>query len=341
MNYTIVINQKAVIDANLDLDALDCIIIDAIRQFFSSGRAKEYNSGGLSYKWISATKIIADCPILGLKKEAIVKRLKILELKRIIERCPDNQAMSMSFFRAGQNWDYLFKSQVADMDTSLSIQIPSPMDVDTKPLSIQIPSPMDVDTNYHSTNNHSTINHITKPEKKEVFKKNERTNISTDDRSGNHLSGQQPGKKTEEAEQLTGHLPENTEKPFSKKEKNCAKKEKSCAKKESQSVPLPFGEKFAEAWAEWKAEKKAAHKFTYTERGEKAALAKLVNEAGTEKVAIAMIEQAIAHGWQGIYGLKQDKQPARIAASQESIDSLTDRSRWTIAKHVADEDLPF
>lgn len=187
-------------------------------------------------------------------------------------------------------------------------------------------------------NNTDNNKYNNKNNKKSEVLKNERNHLSTDDRSGNHPSGQQPGKAQTKAEQqLTDHLPENTEKPFSKKEKKVAPKKE----KESQLVQLPFGEKFAEAWAEWKAEKKAAHKFTYTERGEKAALAKLVNEAGTEKVAIAMIEQAIAHGWQGIYGLKQDKQPARIAAPQETIDSLTDRSRWTIAKHVDDEDLPF
>jgi len=155
------------LDSGLKLDLHDMVIIDAIRCFFASGKAKEYSTGGLSYRWISAKKIIEDCPVLNLKKDAVVKRVKVLESKKILERSPDNQIMGMSFFRAGANWDILFRYEATDIDTPLAIHIPSPTDVGSKPLAIHVPTPTDMDTNYHNTNIINTNNQKTKSEEKE------------------------------------------------------------------------------------------------------------------------------------------------------------------------------
>ncbi len=311
MNYSITINQKAIIESDLDLDLFDAVIIDCIRSFFASGKAKEYSVGGVSYKWVSAKKVAEDCPILGLKKDAIVKRLKVLEFKNVIERCPDNQIMSMSFFRAGQNWERLFRYQPTDTDTRLTTHIPSPYYPHTKPLlptyqalATHIPSPMDVDTNYHNTNisNTNISNTKTKKPQKNAASLPLKKNDSDFDNDSDCDNTRDHGKKTPERAQMTGHVLESAP----------AEKEKICAKKEK--TELPFGPAFAEAWAGWVAEKKAAHKFSYTAAGEKAALSKLASEAGTEAEAIAMIGQSIARGWKGLFPVKGNDKP--IAAQQ-------------------------
>lgn len=71
-------------------------------------------------------------------------------------------------------------------------------------------------------------------------------------------------------------------------------------------VVLPWDtDAFREAWNIWKDERKDRGTKKYTPRGEQTALHKLQKDSqGDEHVAIQMIHQSIAHGWQGIFPLK-------------------------------------
>ena len=91
---------------------------------------------------------------------------------------------------------------------------------------------------------------------------------------------------------------------------------KSLSKEE---VVLPFaGEKFKEMWGIWIDERKERKLKKYTLRGEQAALHKLQTISNDEEsTAIAIIQQSIANGWQGLFPIKtsstgrghQDRQP--------------------------------
>jgi DNA-binding MarR family transcriptional regulator len=77
----------------------------------------------------------------------------------------------------------------------------------------------------------------------------------------------------------------------------------------SKEVVFPFDSKeFREAWCIWIDERKQKKIRKYTQRGEQAALKRLAEESNhNEVLAIKMIHNAIARGWQGIYPLKNEK----------------------------------
>lgn len=86
-----------------------------------------------------------------------------------------------------------------------------------------------------------------------------------------------------------------------------------------EEVVLPFaGDEFKEMWAIWIQERKDRKLKKYTLRGEQAALHKLQTISNDEeRTAIAIIQQSIANGWQGLFPIKtsnsgrghQDRQP--------------------------------
>ena len=75
-------------------------------------------------------------------------------------------------------------------------------------------------------------------------------------------------------------------------------------RKEEYNIALPFSEKFAEVWERWKTYRtEIKHKLTAST--EASQLKKL--SAYSESDAIAMIEQSIENGWQGLFPIKNQK----------------------------------
>jgi len=80
---------------------------------------------------------------------------------------------------------------------------------------------------------------------------------------------------------------------------------------EPEPVQLPFNGVFEGAWKEWINYRKQAKIKPYTPLGLQKALTKLVAESGNDQTtAVAMIEESIANGWQGIFPLK-NKAPTK------------------------------
>lgn len=77
--------------------------------------------------------------------------------------------------------------------------------------------------------------------------------------------------------------------------------------KDTQGIPLPFkSPAFASIWAEWLQSRKEARIKNYTPTGLKRLFKWLEREsAGDEAVAIAIIDQSLTKGWQGLFELKQ------------------------------------
>lgn len=87
-------------------------------------------------------------------------------------------------------------------------------------------------------------------------------------------------------------------------------------------VVLPFDSKeFADAWDVWLTERRERGTKKYTQRGEQAALHKLQKDSqGDEATAIAIIHESIAHGWQGLFPLKNRKNDTkRLGPSDGSL----------------------
>lgn len=71
----------------------------------------------------------------------------------------------------------------------------------------------------------------------------------------------------------------------------------------------PFSEQFLQTWILWKDYKKKEHRFLFKSiESEQAALNELVNlSEGNEKTAQLIIHQSLAHGWKGLFKLKNDE----------------------------------
>ena len=109
MNYTISFNQPCALAVGLDLQ--ECVIVCGIASMFASSSIQEYVHDDICYKWIAPSKLLADLPILKFKKRSMMDKIKSLEDKGIIQRCPENQKLGKSFYRAGDKWDLLFYKQ--------------------------------------------------------------------------------------------------------------------------------------------------------------------------------------------------------------------------------------
>lgn len=102
-------------------------------------------------------------------------------------------------------------------------------------------------------------------------------------------------------------FPDDSDKIIPKKSE---KKEKPSPAPKNPELKLPYdSEKFQEAWDGWKEYKLKEFKFRYkTTRSEQAALNQLKNLARNETEAIKIMEQSMANGWKGLFGLKTQNQ---------------------------------
>lgn len=91
---------------------------------------------------------------------------------------------------------------------------------------------------------------------------------------------------------------------------------KNTSKKE---VVYPFTEtEFLETWKAWLQERRDRRYKSYTDNGEQAALHNLKKMANDDhRIAIAIIQQSIAQGWQGLFELKGAKSGKRPELDRE------------------------
>lgn len=88
-------------------------------------------------------------------------------------------------------------------------------------------------------------------------------------------------------------------------------------------IDLPFKtERFANAWGLWSDYKKDQFKFVYKSKiAEQTALSKLKNlSKDNEETALKILEQSVANGWKGFFGLKEESKPKK--STQPSTDYL-------------------
>lgn len=91
---------------------------------------------------------------------------------------------------------------------------------------------------------------------------------------------------------------------------------KNTSKKE---VVFPFTEiEFLETWNAWLQERRDRRYKSYTDNGEQAALHNLKKMANDDyRIAIAIVQQSIAQGWQGLFELKRAKSGKRPELDRE------------------------
>lgn len=118
MKRTILINQQAVIEAGLDLDFVDLVIFDYIKDFSHSEKVMKVQCLDGVYFWIAHTKIMEDLPLLGIKTKAgIVKRIDRLVAAGILIKAKESAAVGKSLYRFGPNYDILVGTPLNENDT--------------------------------------------------------------------------------------------------------------------------------------------------------------------------------------------------------------------------------
>jgi hypothetical protein len=127
MKYTILINQKAAIDAGLSLDLVDLCVFSFISDFIASGHAKKKISNEEVYYLISWKLISKQLPILGLgTRQSVYNRIKKLCDQGVLYPHEDNQVLGQSWFMQGENMYKLLFAEPVNDDIQGCKQEPSP-----------------------------------------------------------------------------------------------------------------------------------------------------------------------------------------------------------------------
>jgi hypothetical protein len=81
----------------------------------------------------------------------------------------------------------------------------------------------------------------------------------------------------------------------------------------AREVVWPFNsDQFMNAWKEWEADRRERRVKPYTTRGLQTALHRLQQiSQDNEHTALQIIAQSIANGWQGLFPIRNERQPAR------------------------------
>lgn len=109
--YNISINVVPVIEYNLDLDYIDLIIFDFIKDFANSDKCTKIQTNNGLYFWISHTSIMNQLPLLRITSKAgIIKRIENLVNAGILEKSPQSQEFGKSLYRFGKNYDKMIFS---------------------------------------------------------------------------------------------------------------------------------------------------------------------------------------------------------------------------------------
>ena len=109
MQYTITINQLAVINAGLNLDVVDMAIFDFVKQYAHSDKCMKLQTETGTYFWVSHNVIIQQLPILGISTGAgIIKRINKLIDSGLLARHPNCDLMRKTFYKFGPNYDKVY-----------------------------------------------------------------------------------------------------------------------------------------------------------------------------------------------------------------------------------------
>ena len=114
MKFTLQINQHAASELGLEgiVDIVDLAIFDSFKSFANSPSCHKLHDDNGAWFWIAYAEIIRETPFIPIKtNDGIYRRMKKLELAKIIEFHPDNKKLGRTYFRWGECYHKMeFKS---------------------------------------------------------------------------------------------------------------------------------------------------------------------------------------------------------------------------------------
>jgi hypothetical protein len=100
MKYTILINQKALVDNGFNIDLTDAAILNYFVDFMFTGKMQTIVYGNDLYYRVSYAEVLRQMPLLRTKeKDSVYRRFKRLSEAGLLIPYPDNQKLAAAFFR--------------------------------------------------------------------------------------------------------------------------------------------------------------------------------------------------------------------------------------------------
>ncbi len=108
IQYTITINQYAVLANGFDLDIVDMAIFDFISRFAHVDRCIKLSDESGRWFWVSHAMVMKHLPILGIRSEqGIANHVKKLICAGLLIRHPDCERLHRTFYRFGPAYESL------------------------------------------------------------------------------------------------------------------------------------------------------------------------------------------------------------------------------------------
>lgn len=106
MQYTIVINQKAMVEMALDLNYDDIAVFEFVKSYTHSKGVEKLDVDGTPYYWVSWKLIVEELPFLGTKSRyGVILHINNLIKAGLLKRYENNGSSGKSFFAFGDRYD--------------------------------------------------------------------------------------------------------------------------------------------------------------------------------------------------------------------------------------------
>ncbi len=220
MKYNVTINQKAVIDLNLDLDFQDMAIFDLFKDAFPSSKIISTIHNNKKYILFNWKFVINQLPLLTISsKTGIHRRIDKLVKAEVLERCKDNGYMQGQYIGAGRLYEKILFSKDLSSYSDEEVQQPiqneynqenSPIHNYVHPPTQKSTGPIHNYVPYNNTIDNNTINNNLYIEEENFSKENR----PYKDSEGNlHFNGKPDSEEVQkEKEERKAFLDENVDK---------------------------------------------------------------------------------------------------------------------------------
>jgi hypothetical protein len=148
MQYSITINQKAIVDSGLGIDVIDASIMTTLLIFGNSSSCIKTEHNGSIYHWFDHGKIASELPMLNLKKDSVYRRLKKMCDMGLLSQHPESEKLGKSLYKIEDLTIGLFSDR---------------SDVKKQTLGDSSSKPSDNKPTNHNTIYHNTNDHISSP----------------------------------------------------------------------------------------------------------------------------------------------------------------------------------
>lgn len=155
IKWNININQKAIIDNNLDIDLIQSSIFNFIYDFIASGNANKIIKDNDAFYWISYQYIIDALPILKINnKDTISRHINKLVKEGLLNKIIIKEFGNKTFFNIGNNAKTLFFGIPSLSNSRVPTQIKEPPDSNQG----RVPTQIKDNSYINNTNINTNIN---------------------------------------------------------------------------------------------------------------------------------------------------------------------------------------